>query len=182
MEPQNKKNIMKLTGMMAAFSRFISKIGEKGLPFFKILKKTEHFKCTSEASKALANLKTYMSTPPILVDPECEEPLLYIAATTYVVNTVMVVEREKLGHAHKVQRPVYYISEVLIDSKIQYTHIQKLLYTILITSRKLHHYFESNHMMIVSNFPLDEILHNRDINGRVVKWSVELEEFNIKWA
>ena len=66
-----------------------------------------------------------------------EELLLYIAATTHVVSTAIVVERNKEGHAYGIQRPVYFISEVLSKSKVQYPPIQKLLYAILITSRKL---------------------------------------------
>jgi hypothetical protein len=54
------------------------------------------------------------STPPVLVAPKEKEPLLlYIAATYQVVSTVLVVERSKEGKAHKVQRPVYFLSEVL---------------------------------------------------------------------
>lgn len=125
---------MKLTGMMAALSWFISKLGEKGLPFFKILKKMEDFRSTPEASKALANLMTYISTLPVLAELEHDKAiLLYISATTYVVSTIMVIEREEPGHAHKVQRPMYYISKVLSDSKILCTHVQKLLYIVLIT-------------------------------------------------
>ena len=69
--------------------------------------------------------------------------LLYIMATTQVVSTILVVEREEEGHTLKVQRPVYFISEVLYDSKTRYPQIQKLLYAILIAKRKLHHYFKS---------------------------------------
>jgi hypothetical protein len=47
--PTGKKYAMKLTGMMAALGRFISKLGEKGLPFFKLLKKFDKFKWTDEA-------------------------------------------------------------------------------------------------------------------------------------
>ena len=70
--------------------------------------------------------------------------MLYIAATSTIVSTAIVVEREEEGRVYKVQRPVYYISEVLLESKIQYPHVQKLLYALLITSRKLRHYFESH--------------------------------------
>ena len=58
---------------------------------------------------------------PILVPPTDREPLLlYIAATTQVVSAALVVEREEEGHALKVQRPVYFISEVLSNSKTLY--------------------------------------------------------------
>ena len=55
-------------------------------------------------------------------------------ATTHVVSTALVVEREEEGHALKVQRLVYLISEVLSDSKIRYPRVQMLLYAILMLS------------------------------------------------
>ena len=68
--------------------------------------------------------------------------LMYIVATSRIVSTAIVVEREEVGHTYKVQRPVYFISEVLNESKARYPQVQKLLYAILVTSRKLRHYFE----------------------------------------
>ena len=52
---------------------------------------------------------------------------LYVATTTQVVSAVIVVEREEESHALPIQRPVYYISEVLSETKTRYPQIQKLL-------------------------------------------------------
>ena len=58
---------------------------------------------------------------PILVAPEWEEFLpLYIATSNHIVSTALVVEREELGHPLKVQRPVYFVGEVLADAKVRY--------------------------------------------------------------
>jgi hypothetical protein len=65
--PIGKKDVMKLTGMMVALGCFISKLGEKGLPFFKLLKKSDKFKFTDEADRALEELKTFLMTPPVMV-------------------------------------------------------------------------------------------------------------------
>ena len=168
---------------MAALNRFISKLGEKGLPFFKLLKKTEKFEWTKEADEAFKKLKAYLTSSPILTPPRKDEDMmLYIAATTTVVSTTIVVEREEEGRVYKVQRPVYYISEVLSESKIRYPHVQKLLYALLITSRKLRHYFESHKITVVTDFPLGDILHNRDATGRISKWAVELGALNIDFT
>ena len=104
-------------------------------------------------------VKLFLTRAPILVPPtDGESLLLYVAATTQVVNVALVVEWEEEGHALKVQHPMYFISEVLSDSKTCYSQIQKLLYAILITKRKLRHYFESHPMTIVTSFSLSEVI------------------------
>jgi hypothetical protein len=99
-----------------------------------------------------------------------------------VVNTVLVIEREEEGQAYPVQRPVYYMIEVLADAKTRYSQPQKLLYALLITSRKLRHYFQAHKITMSSSFPLGEINLNRDTNSPIVKWSVELGEFDIEFC
>ena len=137
-KPSCKKDVMKLTGMMAALGHFISKLDEKGLPFFKLLKKVDKFIWDDEAWKVFNKLKDSLTSPPIMTPPVAKETLLlYISATTNVVSTVLVVEREEVGQPYPVQRPVYYVSEILADAKIRYTQPQKLLYALLIMSRKL---------------------------------------------
>ena len=89
-----------------------------------------------------------------------------------VVSAALVVEREEEGHTLKVQCPMYFISEVLSNSKTRYPQIQKLLYTILISKRKLRHYFESHSVMVVTSFPLGEVIQNQDAIGTVAKWAL----------
>jgi dsDNA-binding SOS-regulon protein len=102
-----------------ALSRFVARLGEKALPFYAPMKKSDDkFEWTEEADATFAQLKKVLSTPPVLVAPKEKEPLLlYIAATHQVVSTVLVVKRSEEGKAHGVQRPVYFISEVLSLTK-----------------------------------------------------------------
>ena len=101
--PRCVKDVQKLTGCMAALNRFISRLGEKGLPFFKLLKKTDKFEWIEEANEAFKKLKEYLTSSPILTPPKKhEDMMLYIAATSTVISAAIVVEREEEGHVNKV--------------------------------------------------------------------------------
>ncbi len=76
--------------------RFIPKLGERALPFFKLMKKKGPFEWTPEADRAFQDLKSYLTSPPVMVAPRPLEPLvLYIAATPYSASATLVAVREE---------------------------------------------------------------------------------------
>src|SRR3954469_23216112 len=116
-EPTNIKGVQQLTGRPSALSHFISRLGERTLPFYQLRRKGEKFEWTEEARKAFADLKKTLSTPPILAVPKEQEKLyLYIAAGSSVVNTALVVEHAEEGKVQSIQRPIYYLSMLLTKS------------------------------------------------------------------
>jgi hypothetical protein len=193
--PARIKDVQKLTGSLAALSRFISRQAERALPFFKLLQKSSPFAWSEEAEQAFQELKHHLVSLPILVAPEPRDPLyLYIAAAAEAVSMVLVVERttredqvalegqepEDSGPAagvQTVQRPVYYVSEVLHETKTRYLEMHKLLYVVLVASRKLRHYFQAHRVVVATSFPLRAILHNSNATGNIAKWAAELAEF-----
>ena len=167
---------------MAALSRFISRLGEKALPLYRLLRRTEHFEWTDAATTGLEEIKAILATNPVLAAPNLGEPmLLYIAATHQVVSAVLVVERETEGYKFPLQKPVYYVSTVLTPCKSRYPHYHKIAYAVFMASRKLRHYFQECSITVASEVPLNDIINNRDATGRIAKWAIELLPFDITY-
>jgi hypothetical protein len=136
-------------------------------------------------------LKQHLASLSILVAPEPREPLyLYIAAAAEAISMVLVAERvaqegQKHGNlgpateTRTVQKPVYYVSEVRHEAKARYLEMHKLLYAVLVASRKLRHYFQAHKVVVVTSFPLKAILYNPNAIGNIAKWAAELAEFQL---
>jgi hypothetical protein len=106
--------------------------------------------------------------------------LLYVAASHSAVSTALV--QEKLEGQIKKQAPVYFVSEVLGLSKKKYTELEKVLYAILMASRKLRHYFQAFHIIVPSLQPLKDIMRNREATRRIGKWAAEHNKFSIDYV
>src|SRR3954466_9872665 len=158
-EPNDSRGVQQLTGRLKALSRSISRLGESTLPFYQLLRKGEKFEWTEEARKAFADLKKTLSTPPILAVPKEREKLyLYVAARNSVVSTTLVVERTEEGKVQSIQRPIYYLIMLLKKSQQRYPRYQKLLLAVIMTSRKVPHYFDKHPITIVSSAPLADMV------------------------
>ena len=80
-----------------------------------------------------------------------------------------------------VQRPVYFVSSLLQGARLRYSGVQKLLFGLLMASRKLRHYFQAHEVTVVTRFPLKRILQNPEATGRIVEWALELSSFSLKF-
>ena len=104
-----------------------------------------------------------------------EEHIIYLFMSPTAVNVVLIWEE------NKVQKPVYYVSKVLIGSETRYLKIEKLAYTLLIAARKFRHYFQAHPITVLTNHSLKKILKLPDTLGQLLKWSIELSEFHISY-
>jgi hypothetical protein len=151
MEPPNsKKGAQRLAGRLASLNRFISRSVERNLPFFEILKSAEVFQWGLAQQKAFEELKQYLIDLTILTPPSPGAPLLLYVATSHSAVSVALVQ-EKIDGQIKKQAPLYFVSEVLSLSKKNYTELEKVLYAVLMASKKLRHYFQAYHIVVPSS-------------------------------
>lgn len=79
------------------------------------------------------------------------------------------------------QRPIYFVSKVLQDVELRYQNIDKATLVAFFTSRSLRHYFQSFSVIVMIDLPVKQDLQKPDVPGRMVKWVVELSEYDISY-
>jgi hypothetical protein len=104
-----------------------------------------------------------------------------VSATHTAVSGALVQEREISKEDKKTshQVPIYFVSEALAGSKKYYLKMEKICYDVVMSARKLRHYFEAHRVRVLTNQPLNNIFRNRDSSGRIGKWVMELSELVI---
>ena len=171
--PSNIKDVQRLIGRIAALSRFVSRPSDKYRPFFHVLKKA--FQWDAHCQEAFTMVKTYLSSPPILVSPSEGELLtLYLAVSDFATSVALVREWDK------VQQPIYYCSGALRGAEERYSKMEKLILPLVTTSRKLRPYFQAHTVEVPTEYPMKQILHKPETSGRLMKWAIELSEFDIR--
>ncbi|XP_024006657.1 uncharacterized protein LOC112083337 [Eutrema salsugineum] len=160
--PTTRREVQRLTGRIAALNRFISRSTDKCLPFYQLLRGNKHLEWNEKCEEAFAELKEYLSTPPVLSKPE-------------TVSSVLV--REDRGE----QKPIFYTSKSLDGSEYRYPTLEKFAFAVVISARKLRPYFQSHAIVVLTDHPLRTFLHSPSQSGRLAKWAIELSEYDIEY-
>ena len=172
--PSNIKEVQRLTGRIAALSRFVSKASDKCQPLFQVLKKA--FQWDTHCEEAFSALKTYLSSPPILVSPSEGELLtLYLVVSYFSTSAVLIRDKDRVQHL------VYYCSRALRGVEERYPRMEKLILALVTAARKLRPYFQAHTIEVPIEYPMKQVLHKPETSRRLMKWAIELSEFDIRY-
>ncbi|KAI5335513.1 hypothetical protein L3X38_025646 [Prunus dulcis] len=172
--PFTVKEIQSLTDRAVALNRFLSRSTDKCRPFFKALKKGQRDKWDEECEVVFQNLKTYLTSPPLLSKPVPGEDLfVYLAVSNSAISSALI--REELGAQH----PVFYTSKALLDAETCYPKLEKLILALVVSARKLRPYYQAHRVIVMTDFPLRSILHSPDASQRLMKWAIELSQYDL---
>jgi hypothetical protein len=162
--------------MAAALNRFISRSSDKCHAFFQALKgkSRRSFEWTSDCDEALAELKNYLGSAPLLVKPkEFETLYLYLAVSAHAVSSALV-RRDGAE-----DMPIYFTSKTLLPAQTRYLPLEKLALALVSAARKLLPYFQAHSITVLTEYPLKALFRKADLSNRVSKWAVELANFDI---
>ncbi|XP_071689051.1 uncharacterized protein [Rutidosis leptorrhynchoides] len=101
---------------------------------------------------------------------------VYLAAGAEVISSVLIAERDRT------QMPVYFVSKVLQHGEVNYNSVEKLVYALVHTARRLRRYFQAHHILVLTDTPIKQVLSKPEISGRMAKWAIELGEYEISYA
>lgn len=144
------------------------------MPFFKALKIKGQFEWTPECKVAFEQLKTYLSSSLLLAKSvQGDRLFIYLAVSEKAVNSMLV--KQKKG----CQSPIYYTSKAMMDAETRYPVIEKLALALITIAQRLRPYFQAHSIMVLTNFPLHQIFQKPGTSGRLMKWALELSEYDI---
>ncbi|XP_075504607.1 uncharacterized protein LOC142542043 [Primulina tabacum] len=174
--PRSVKEVQKITGRIASLSRFISRSAHQSYPFFQVLRKAQQFGWDEKCEQVFQDLKIHLAGLPMLVKPEPGEKLyVYLSTIEYAVSSVLIKEEGTD------QKPVYYVSHALRGPELRYSEVEKIALALVMTARKLRPHFLSHQVIVLTNSPLGRIMTHSEVSGRMIKWTVELGEFDIEY-
>jgi len=80
-----------------------------------------------------------------------------------------------------VQRPIYFVSKVLQGPEVRYQALEKAALAVVFSAKRLRHYFQSFTVVVMTNLPIHKVLQKRNVAGRMVRWAMEISEFDVQY-
>ncbi|XP_056695113.1 uncharacterized protein [Spinacia oleracea] len=144
--------------------------------FFNTIKKKAQFEWTAEAEAAFLRLKEHLHTLPRLFSPLQGEALcIYLAISEHSLSIVLMTEKEGI------QLSVYFVSHVLENAELKYPTVEKFVLALFRESKKLQPYLLPHRLVVYNGQPLKRLFTKLEAAGRMLKWAIELNEFDVSY-
>ena len=178
---KRRKQLQSLLGKINFLRRFISNLSGKVKVFSPLLKikKDSDFKWEQEQQEAFDSIKAYLTKPPMLLPPNMKKDMkLYIAASDSTIGSMLAQEDD-----NGVERPIYYLSRILIDAETRYTMIEKLCLCLYFSCNKLKQYIKPVDVYVSSHFDIIKHMLSKPIlHSRIGKWALALTEYSLTFV
>ena len=144
----------------------------------RLMKKDTNFEWDEACKNAFKSIEKYLRNLPVLGVPIPRKPLiLYIVEQEQSLGALLAQKNEA-----KKEKALYYLSQKLTGAKLKYSPIEKMCLALFSSIHKLRHYMQVHTIHLVAKVdPVKYILSRPVISGRLAKWSVAFQEFEIAY-
>jgi len=173
--PTNQKDVRSFLGYASYYRRFIENFSKIALPLFKLLAKYVSFNWNDVCQNAFEKLKEKLSTSPVLRGPNWTSPF-HISTEASDTTIGASLGQKDIGLTYT----IYFISENLIPTELNYTVTKKEILAIIHVVNKFRHYITSYEVFLHTDHSAIRYLMNKPItDGKVIRWLLLLQEFNL---
>jgi len=173
---KNLKEIQQLLDRLTTLSRFVPRLAERIRPMAQMLRKTSKFSWNEACEGIFGQLKEFLSSPTVIQKPRLDLPIVvYLVVSEEAVSSALVEEVNNEEHL------VYFVSRMLHATETRYQMIEKVALALVLTARRMRLYFQNHAITVRTNYPIYKILSKPNLGGRMIGWSVELSEFDIRY-
>ena len=170
-----QKEVRSFLGHVGYYRHFIENFTKIDAPMFKLLTKDTEFQWIESCQNAFEILKAKLLVAPILRCPDWS--LLFHISTDASDMAIGEVLGQKEGQA---PYSIYFISKILNLAELNYTVTEKEFLAVVYSINKFHHYITGYEIFVHTDHSAIIFIRNKPVtNGRVTRWVLLLQEFNI---
>ena len=175
LQPTNKKQVQSLLGAAGYYRKYLANYAELTLPLTALCKKNVVFCWTEAAQRAFVDLKSRLASRPILRAPDYEKPfILAVDASQNCVGACLLQVDDNVEH------PICYLSRKLRKHELNYSTVEKEALALLTAVRVCSVYFGSASVTVYTDHSPLQFLHAmKNSNQKLLRWSLELQEFSL---
>jgi ribonuclease HI len=175
--PKNQKEVRGFLGRLNYIGRFISQLTSTCEPIFKLLRKGQPCEWNEECQAAFDKIKEYLKSPPVLMPPVPNRPLLLYVTVHEESMGALLAQHDDTG---KKERAIYYLSKKFNDCEIRYSSIEKTCCAVAWVAQRLRHYLQSHTTWLISKMdPIKYIFEKPYLSNRIARWQALLSQYDI---
>lgn len=173
--PKNVKQVRRFIGVSGWYRRFIANYSTLAAPLTGLLKKGTKFNWNPEADKAFNELKRALTTAPTLATPNFNKHFYIQCDASKVGVGSVLFQLSEDGEEH----PLAFFSQKLNKAQKNYSVTELECLAAVSSIMKFRAYVEGLPFTVITDHAsLKWLMEQRDLSGRLARWSLKLQSFN----
>lgn len=174
--PTNAKGVAKLLGHVGWYRELIPDFAKIVVPITQLLRKENRFEWTDACQEAFEELKSRLSTYPVLRPPDWSMPFhVFCDASSVAVGSALC---QSMGEKGK-YLPIAYASRQLNQAERNYSTTERECLAMVFSVKKFRHYLICNRVVFfVDHMAIKYLVNKAELSGRLARWVLLLEEFD----